>query len=202
MTSPDAAALLADPARRALLHPFLDRTSSLAGAARELDLPLPRLHYWARRFLNLGLIEVVDVRKRAGRAVRLYRSTARAFFVPFEASSAETFEAKLVRDEAALQARLSALQARSLRQGARSPGTLVWRVDEGLVRAAAFPRQPSEGVVFGVWFERPLGKTRALALKAELLALVERYAALPTEEDAGGVLLRVALAPTGRVEDA
>ena len=74
-----AARVLADASKRRYLSPFLGRTRRLTEAARELGVSPARLAYWVRRFLALGLL------KQVGRG---YRSTAEAYFVPFEASPA------------------------------------------------------------------------------------------------------------------
>jgi len=195
VTRPDAAALLDDAVRRTYLYPFLDRTCTLSEAARELGLPLNLMHYWVRRMLALDLIEVVEVRARAGRPVRIYRSVAPAFFVPFTVTAAETPESQLVREEVERQRRLSVLLARTQHDASARQGMLLRRKSEGTILATRFPPYVPTVPVFSSWIERPLSFEHARALQAELRALVERYGSLPSGDDATFVL-RVALAPT------
>ena len=44
------------------------------------------MHYRVRTFLNAGLLKIVREEKRAGLPVKVYRSVADAFFIPFELS--------------------------------------------------------------------------------------------------------------------
>src|SRR5690606_31050813 len=48
-----------------------------------------------RRFRELGLLKVAAVVPRAGRSIKLYRAVADTFFVPFEATDAESLEVAL-----------------------------------------------------------------------------------------------------------
>lgn len=77
---------------------------------------------------------------------------------------------------------------------------MVWRVDDTLVRAASSPVPARGSLVFNAWLELSLGEEQARALEAELLALVDRYAAMTARGEVRSVLLRVALAPTDLVE--
>jgi hypothetical protein len=86
VADPEAGRLLSDPAWLGFLEPFLGRTSGVAEAARRLGRPLDAVRYRVRRMERAGLIEVVGERLRAGRPVRLNRSVADGFVVPFEAT--------------------------------------------------------------------------------------------------------------------
>ena len=59
-----------------------------------------------RRFLELGLLKISGERPRGGRAVKLYRSAADLFFIPYEATSAETLEAAMAERDAYWEATL------------------------------------------------------------------------------------------------
>ncbi len=73
-------------------------------------------------------------------------------------------------------------------------GILMHREHEGMTRTSAHPPNAPLVPVFSSWMERSLSREQARALQAELRALVERYGALPTDDDATFVL-RVALVP-------
>lgn len=78
--------LLEDPDLSNFFMPFLARGETVAGAARALGCKVNAMHYRARTLLDAGLLEVVREERRAGLPVKVYRSVADAFFVPFELS--------------------------------------------------------------------------------------------------------------------
>ena len=61
---------------------FTRSPKSLAQAAAELGMNLQRLHYHVGRLTALGLLQVVEHRPRAGRAIKLYRASYDSFFIP------------------------------------------------------------------------------------------------------------------------
>ena len=89
------AALLVDPGSRQYYSPFLARTRSVGEAAQELGCGLDTLLYRVRTFLRAGLLEVVGERRRAGRAVRLYRTVHDAYFIPHAVTPFATLEERL-----------------------------------------------------------------------------------------------------------
>ena len=62
----------------------------MSDAARLLGKKPNSVLYRVKRWRALGLLRVQREEKRRGRAVKLYRSAADAFFVPHSASSSET----------------------------------------------------------------------------------------------------------------
>ncbi|ADV66358.1 hypothetical protein [Deinococcus maricopensis] len=199
ITRADAAAFLTDPDRQLYLAPFLQREVTLSAAARELALPLGRVHYWAGRLVQLDLLRVTRAAPRAGRAVRHYTATAPAFFVPFALTAAETVAAQITHDQEVRQRHLSAAHARALGQLPPGHGQLIERMpetDEGL-RIRSVPEGAPGTPLLSTWLERPYRHADALALRADLDALAKRYAALPEpdEGDARTYCLRLALAP-------
>lgn len=89
------AALLVDPGSRHYYSPFLARTRSVGEAAQELGCGLDTLLYRVKTFLKAGLLEVVGERRRAGRAVRLYRTVHDAYFIPHAVTPFATLEERL-----------------------------------------------------------------------------------------------------------
>lgn len=63
------------------LAPYFAGPRAVAEAAEYLEEPIARVHYWTRRWCELGLLEVVEERARAGRPIRLYRTVAQRFVV-------------------------------------------------------------------------------------------------------------------------
>ncbi|WP_147372488.1 MULTISPECIES: hypothetical protein [Calidithermus] len=87
-----AAELLTRPEALVYLAPFMKGPRSLRQVAGELSTPIPNLHYWADKFLRLGLLEVVKVERRVGRPIRYYQARAQRYIVPQELVPMAHFE--------------------------------------------------------------------------------------------------------------
>ena len=128
-----------------------------------MSLSLP--HYHVGRLQDLGLLEVVRHKTRSGRPIKIFRSTARAFFVP----------AHLVPQspEDKLYAELRACLDRSRRSG-EGEGILYY-VDEH----AALRMQKVRGKPAIPWAEFWLGislsNADAQSLAKDMKLLVTRY---------------------------
>ncbi len=97
ITRPDVAKALTQLKTTQLLEPFMKRELTLSEAAKELGVKLPKLHYHVNKFMEFGLLEVARIEARAGRPLKLYRSTAHTFFVPYHLTPSETL-AQLLGD--------------------------------------------------------------------------------------------------------
>ncbi|NHN54637.1 hypothetical protein G9U51_02430 [Calidifontibacter sp. DB0510] len=95
--SPDAAAALADGRGLPYLAQYFTTARSIKEAADRLGEPLAKVHYWTRRWHELGLLEVVEERRRGGRPIRVYRTVAQLFEVPAGSLPHEKFEARMAR---------------------------------------------------------------------------------------------------------
>lgn len=93
LDDPAAARVLADAYTRKFFEPFVWRERRVSDVAGELGVSTTAMLYRVRQFLRLGLLEVTRCEARAGRAIRYYRSTSKGYFVPFEATSAESVHA-------------------------------------------------------------------------------------------------------------
>lgn len=78
------AAFFATSRMRRVLMMFALEPLSLTEAAAKSNIELKRLHYYVGRLVKAGLLTVHSVRRRAGRAIKLYHAVAPAFFVPSE----------------------------------------------------------------------------------------------------------------------
>jgi hypothetical protein len=76
------AVVLLDRRTARFLRPFMRCELSVSEAAAELDCTVGYLLQRVRRFERLGLLEVVGVRPRKGRPIKIYRATGSEFFVP------------------------------------------------------------------------------------------------------------------------
>ena len=80
----DQARLLTDSEAQMIFRPFLARELTASQAASETGRDLNAVLYRLRQFVAAGLVKVVREIKRAGRPIKVYRSTADAYFVPYE----------------------------------------------------------------------------------------------------------------------
>lgn len=80
----EVARILTDLTQARLLEPFFDDDITLSDAAKKLNIKLTTLLYHVTKFIRLGLLEVSKEESRKGKAIKYYRTTAKAFFVPFD----------------------------------------------------------------------------------------------------------------------
>ena len=196
-----AAALLLDNKTRRLLSPFVAATKSVKEASDELFMKLATYYPYVKGFERAGLIEVVEVVPRAGRAIKHYRSVADEYFIPHTVSPLmghyEALELGMhnILFQAVLQAWSESTDEVNTwgfrfyknpelgfsAMGARAKGE-PWDLfrDEG-------------PVILPYWRRLFLSREKARALQLELHEVLERY----TAEQSGGdtYLLRIGLAP-------
>jgi DNA-binding transcriptional ArsR family regulator len=208
---PYAALMLLDPEMLRALSPFVRYERAAASVAEELGLPLSTLLYRLKRLRHAGLLELSRIERRAGSAIRHYRATSHAFFVPYHLTPLETPEALLEREHAPRQRRLERSLVRagqSQFDGRGQPVFGVRVVLEGerlVVRNALGPDtdwnflSPLTPAIVDLWAEDVrLEFEDAKALQAEMCDLLKRYRALSGPQ---GYIVRVAMAPldeTGR----
>lgn len=164
--------------------PFLGAERSLSEVARLIDAPLNQVHYHVGIMLRLDLIRVTRTQARAGRPMRLYRSSFDACFIPFETTSAESFAALLSRNDALWGQWLSWNLARVWSKADGRWGWYCSRSPEGIVRVEERPRHhesdwdplasdaPSAS---NRWALIGLDDSQAKRLQRELNELIERY---------------------------
>ncbi len=199
----DAAALLMNPTTLRQLAPFLGRERTVTQAAEELgELPntvLKRLP----RFGRAGLLEVARELPRRGRAVKLYRTVASLFFVPFEATGAESLEAALAERDAYWERLLRRNVVRARMEALGTWGTRVYRDSRGRlqVQTAVTPEADATTLdaaapaVLSSWRDSvTLDFEDAKALQREMYGLLLRY---EQKKGAQRYIVRLALAPVG-----
>lgn len=82
---PARAAIVADPIRSGFLRPFLGRGRTVTEAATEVGCTANAMLYRVRRMEAVGLVEVIETHRRAGRPIKVYRSVHDGYFVPNDA---------------------------------------------------------------------------------------------------------------------
>ena len=192
------------------LEPFLAQENTVSNAVRHTGADHSSVLYRVRQMLNLRLLEVTRVQRRAGRAIKHYRSTAPEFFVPFSATDAETIKALSAQFTAEFQAHFDAAYGATLERTGTTHdlGIRVWRNPDGHTSRDFMPAEKAHGdttfsdwvledTVPPVWNQHALlrlGASDAKALQAELARVWERFSKL---EDSSGKLhaLRLAVVP-------
>ena len=164
-------------------------------------MPLTTLAHRIQKLLALGLLEVTHLEKRSGSPLKHYRAVADAFFVPFEATDAETLETLFERWEKPWSTLFHRSYAKMLNETGKRWGISVWRDETGELRVAPAP-QPGQALTTDVpalldelIFDLRLTDREARALQAELLGIIGRYSG---KHGGQGIshFLRVMLTPT------
>lgn len=193
---PDAAALLVDARRNRFLMPFLARERGVSDVAAELGVGKSLVSYWVGRMCRLGLLQPLAAEGRR----RRYRSTADEFQVPLEDVPLDSLEAIL---GAQMDPDYAALKAALLRTGLRFGPRwqfVTRRTPQGVFQGL-MPREGTLADAQIVNFRSKLSLSRehAAQLRAELVALNDRYTALHSPGERGGpkVLLWVAAVSDG-----
>ncbi|MCO6438314.1 MAG: helix-turn-helix transcriptional regulator [Phycisphaerae bacterium] len=113
LDSVDQAAALMDPARIRLLRE-LREPDSASGLAKRTGQPRQRLNYHLRELERVGLVKLVEERRRRNCTERMYQATARAYLVSPEALDHFGREPEVVQDRFSW-AYLVSLAARAVR---------------------------------------------------------------------------------------
>jgi DNA-binding Lrp family transcriptional regulator len=198
---PKMADMLTDPATLRQLEPFLARAASVAQAARETGQKPNTVLSRVRRMLAAGVLVQAGVRPRRGRPVRLYRSTADAFFIPFDATSAESLESALAEREAFWERQLRESVVRARRERVGVWGTRIYRDVRGRlqIQTAVTPERnfttldPEGPAVLSAWRDRVyLDFEDAKELQREMFDLLLRY---QRKEGSQRYIVRLGMAP-------
>jgi hypothetical protein len=213
---PEAARYLVEPSARRFLVPFIGRARTVSEVATELDVAVNAILYRVKRMMALGLVIVARTEPRRGRSVRYYRAASDTFFVPFDITTASSFE-ELFRTT--LQGHHDALLRSVTRAWAAMQPQVTWGVliagsQKGIETFAVLPElQQEELPSFFEWLVGPEGPALwdnsyplrlaledAKVLQRELRDLQKRYAQRQTSR--GKIyLVKTTLAPL-EVEDA
>ena len=183
------------------IEPFLGRDVTVTEAAAATNERPNTVLKRVQRFVRLGLLEVAREVPRAGRATKRYRTTAEAFFVPFEATSAESFEAALAEREAYWETTLRTAVVRARQEAFPSWGTRIYRDERGRLQIQMAitpdrntdPLAPESPPALSAWRDQVhLDYADAKALQRELFELLLRYQA---KGGAQRYIVHVGLAP-------
>ncbi len=183
------------------LAPFLGRERTIGEAALDGGERPNTVLKRVQRFLAAGLLEVVGETPRRGRAIKRYRTVADLFFVPFEATAAESLEASLAERDAFWERQLRRNVVRARIEALGTWGTRIYRDERGRlqVQTAVTPEADATTLdagapaVLSSWRDSvTLDFEDAKALQREMYELLLRY---EQKEGAQRYVVRLALAP-------
>ena len=201
-----AARVLADSKQQRYLLPFIREELSLSEAARRLEVRPNALLYHVNKLLALGLLEVSQVKKRKGRASKLYRASAERFFIPFSLTQADTVESFSVGNSVQFERRFQQdLIAAEIEVGDDWGVAICVMADGSLsIDLTASREHPTEDTAFilnaehpavwSSWLELNLSLKEAKTLQKELVDLWSRYKQR-SNPDEPSYTLRLGLAP-------
>lgn len=96
ITHPDAINTLTDFKYLSLLSSFFQGDVRLSELAPQANLKLNTLWHRVNKWCEQGILEISHEENRQGRAIKLYRTTADAFFIPFSATENLSLEDMLI----------------------------------------------------------------------------------------------------------
>jgi hypothetical protein len=195
--------LLTDPVTLHQLEPFLGRAVSVGQAARETGQKPNTVLSRVRRLVEAGVLVECGSLPRRGRPIRLYRSSADAFFIPFDTTSAESLEAALAERESYWEKLLRENVVKARRERVGVWGTRIYRDGKGRlqIQTALTPDRnfttldPEAPAVMSAWRDSVyLDFEDAKSLQRELFDLLKRY---QQKEGAQRYIMRLGMAPIG-----
>lgn len=186
VTRPELAAVLVNTEYHQLLRPFFANAVSVAEAARQTGTKPNTMYVQVKRLADIGLLVVEREVPRTGRAIKLYRTAAERYFVPFEVMNFETLEAmsrKLNRfweselRRAVTRAKVEAIGSWGYQVGLNARGEMAIQSSLG-PEAVYDANEAREPAVIDFWDdELRLDFEDAKALQQELLGIYWRYKA-------------------------
>lgn len=201
VTDPQAAEVLWLHAKRRHLKPFLGRSSGLADAARQLGMQKTAMAYWIKRLLALGLIRERGHVRSGPRRVPQYRCVADRLLLDLQHAPLAGYEAVFEDTSTLWRQQLHHALGRSI---ARQSAWLDMCVKPdghdgiGIEITARGPGAPPDDYLH-YWARLWLTADEAAALRRDLDALWERYAALADRHGKPvPVLLHLAAVPDVR----
>lgn len=211
VTDPEVAKVLMQPRAQRVLAPFMAGERSVGEVAAVTETSTQLVGYWVKRFTSLHLLQFICTRSGRGRPTRCYRATAKGFFIPFEATSAQTIETLFTDQERPWTEQLHRDLVRvgaSLLGGMHKWGMCVSANKEtSCLRFAPDPHLvddveasllgPDAPALWTAWAVLKLDFVDAKAFQRELAALLGRYGGQRGSQD---YLVRLALMPTSKQE--
>jgi len=204
---PRQAALLVDDDALRFFRPFLARDATVKDAAEEVGVSLDRMLYRVRTFVDAGLLRVVRERPRAGRPIKVYRSSHDAYFVPYAATPFASLQ-EVLRERFGDTARriADALAAHEAAHPSGWDGYRLYRTPDGETWVVGNDAEVRDVDAVDAFATLRLRQEDAHALRDALADLLTTYARrshdTDPDEGAASYLLQFALVPGGEDEPA
>ena len=201
ITDAKVADTLLNPVTLRQLEPFLGEAKTVSEAARETHEKANTVLSRVKRFVKLGLLDIASKKARAGRAVKHYRSTADVFFVPYEASSAESLERMMSEREHYWESLLRRNVVRTRSEEVGTWGTRIYKDERGRlqIQTAVTPDKnytmldSEHAAVLSAWRDSIyLDYEDAKTLQNEMFNLLKRYT---QKRGSQRYIVRLGLAP-------
>jgi hypothetical protein len=184
ITDQEQADILISPKTLRQLEPFLGHSRTITEAAKETGEKANTVLSRVRRFVKLGLLEVAQDIKRKGRSIKTYRTTADIFFVPYEATSAESLELALAERDSYWEDLLRKSVVKTRVDDVGTWGTRIYRDERGRlqIQAAITPDKnytmldKNRPAVLSAWRDSVyLDFEDAKTLQREMFELLKKY---------------------------
>lgn len=176
-----------DPLRRRVVLRLALQELSVGDLARAEGIDLKRMHYHVTALANLGLIAPSGERRRAGRAIKTYRSASDAFFVR------DGLAPRSAGDELSTALRRALGLARE-----RANSGMIYFNEGGQPRMRAVPTAAGGGAVTSeAWELLELSKTQAEQLVKEISRCLQLRSDGQRRGGKTRYLVHFAIAPTG-----
>ena len=172
----------------------MESSMTISLASRQLRRDIRGVHRDARALLDAGLLSVISIEPRAGRAIRHYQATAKAYFVPRALTPDADFGERYERQFLPVDRLLYAALGRTFEQGINEQGTgrqwglrLFWdghhvQIDESYadaeLRGVLTGWQGPDITAFTGLACGPLLQSEAEAVQLEFVKLVMRLSPL------------------------
>lgn len=179
-----AADTLINPKTLRMLEPFLAKDCTILEAAYETEEKANTVLSRIKRFMDYGLITITKEEKRAGRAIKHYRSTADIFFVPYEATTAESLEAMMAERDSYWEKLLRKAVVQTRIEDLGTWGTRIYKDNRGRlqVQTAVNPEEnysmldQNQAAILSSWRDSVyLDFDDAKELQTEMFELLKRY---------------------------
>jgi len=189
---PDLVKLLMDTEQLQWLEPFFENEVILSDYAQEHDIKMTTLLYRVNKYVDYGILEVVREEARNGKAIKLYKVTAKTLFVPFSASKSMDFSEFFAEFSQREEGLFLKAFGQSLDNQVPNIGMRIMRGEGGKVTAVVTSGDsPTEQIDIltpdapAIMFAS--GKLRldfetAKALQHDMLALFQKYRVLEKED--------------------
>jgi hypothetical protein len=164
VTSRAAAAVFRRPRLCRILAMASSGPRSASELAAESGMPLNLASYHLTRMVGLGLLQDAGIRKRAGRAIKLYRAAAAEYFVPAEIA------------DHSLGAELAGELRHLLQRADRDIAGELFYIDGGRIRATKVASERcGPDTALELWADLTLDTATAAVFRNDLRQLVDRY---------------------------